>query len=1090
MYLNGTEVFRSNMPDGTIDYQTSASTNVFGSDETALYSATINPALLVAGTNVLAVEIHQSSSDSPDISFDLGLVGTHIVTPGVVSSLRLVSFPSPVQAGVAGNLTVTAVDGSGATVAGYRGTIHFTSSDTQATLPPDYTFTAADNGTHTFSANLKSAGSQSIIATDTATGTIAGAQSVTVQPNVASILRVAGFPTSIQAGMAGNFTVTALDEFGNTATSYQGTIHFTSSDSQATQPADYTFTAADNGSLTFSATLKTAGSQTLTAADFVTTSISGTQTIAVQPAAASALRVAGFSSPTQAGIAGTFTVTAIDAFGNTATGYLNTIYFTSSDSQAVLPANYTFTTADNDTHTFSAMLKTAGSQSLVATDTVTSTVAGSQTVTVQPAAASSARVSGFPSPIQAGVAGTFTVTILDAYGNVATGYRGTIHFSSNDGQAILPANYIFTAADSGTHTFSATLKTAGSQSLVATDTVTSTVAGSQTVTVQPAAASSARVSGFPSPIQAGVAGTFTVTILDAYGNVATGYRGTIRFSSNDGQAILPANYIFTSADSGVHTFSATLKTAGNQSLIATDADTSSIAGTQSVTVQPAAASSVRLSGFPSPVQAGVAGNFAATILDGYGNVATGYRGTIRFSSSDSQAILPTNYTFTAADNGAHSFSATLKTAGSRSLTATDTVSGSITGSQTITVQPATASTARVSGFPSLIQAGGAGNFTVTLLDVFGNTATGYRGTIRFSSSDSQAILPANYIFSSADSGVHTFSATLKTAGSKLITATDTITSSITGNQTITVQPAAASNARVSGFPSPIQAGVAGNFTVTILDAFGNTVTGYRGTIHFTSSDTQAVLPANYAFTAADGGVRTFSATLKTAGTKLITATDTVSSSITGSQTITVQPAAAKSARMSGFPSPIQAGVAGNFTVTLLDAYGNVATGYRGTIHFSSNDGQAILPANYIFTSADSGVHTFSATLKTAGSRSLAATDTVTSSITSSQSISVQAAAASSLRVAGFPSSVKAGSTKSFTVTVVDAYGNIATGYRGTIHFTSTDSRAVLPANYAFTAADNGVHTFSATLKTTGMQSLIATDTVTSSITGKQTITVT
>jgi len=48
----------------------------------------------------------------------------------------------------------------------------------------------------------------------------------------------------------------------------------------------------------------------------------------------------------------------------------------------------------------------------------------------------------------------------------------------------------------------------------------------------------------------------------------------------------------------------------------------------------------------------------------------------------------------------------------------------------------------------------------------------------------------------------------------------------------------------------------------------------------------------------------------------------------------------------------------------------------------------------------------------------------------------------------------------------------------------------LPANYTFTAADNGVHTFSATLKTTGLQSLFATDTVTSSITGKQTITVT
>ena len=79
--------------------------------------------------------------------------------------------------------------------------------------------------------------------------------------------------------------------------------------------------------------------------------------------------------------------------------------------------------------------------------------------------------------------------------------------------------------------------------------------------------------------------------------------------------------------------------------------------------------------------------------------------------------------------------------------------------------------------------------------------------------------------------------------------------------------------------------------------------------------------------------------------------------------------------MAGFPSPIQAGVAGNFTVTALDAFGNIATGYGGTIHFTSSDGQAVLPANYTFTAGDGGVHTFSATLKTAGSQSLIATDT-------------------------------------------------------------------------------------------------------------------
>src|SRR5262249_14666319 len=157
-------------------------------------------------------------------------------------------------------------------------------------------------------------------------------------------------------------------------------------------------------------------------------------------------------------------------------------------------------------------------------------------------------------------------------------------------------------------------------------------------------------------------------------------------------------------------------------------------------------------------------------------------------------------------------------------------------------------------------------------------------------------------------------------------------------------------------------------------------TGYTGTVHFTSSDPHATLPANYTFTSSDSGTRNFSATLKTVGTRSITATDTVTSSIKGSQSgITVQPAAASALRVNGFPSPPTAGPAHRVTVTALDAYGNVATSYTGTIHFTSSDSQAVLPANYTFTTSDAGVHTFTngVTLKTAGTRSITATDTVT-----------------------------------------------------------------------------------------------------------------
>jgi hypothetical protein len=80
-----------------------------------------------------------------------------------------------------------------------------------------------------------------------------------------------------------------------------------------------------------------------------------------------------------------------------------------------------------------------------------------------------------------GTAGTpvsVTLTVLDGYGNAATGYRGTVHFSSSDSLAVLPPDYHFTAAAKGRHTFMVTFRTQGSQSLMAVDTTIAGLKGS------------------------------------------------------------------------------------------------------------------------------------------------------------------------------------------------------------------------------------------------------------------------------------------------------------------------------------------------------------------------------------------------------------------------------------------------------------------------------------------------------------------------------------------------------------------------------------------------------------------------------------
>ena len=75
VYLNGAEVYRSNMPTGAVNSATLATNAITGAEETTLFqNAALDPARLVNGTNLIAVEIHQNSSNSTDISFELQLL--------------------------------------------------------------------------------------------------------------------------------------------------------------------------------------------------------------------------------------------------------------------------------------------------------------------------------------------------------------------------------------------------------------------------------------------------------------------------------------------------------------------------------------------------------------------------------------------------------------------------------------------------------------------------------------------------------------------------------------------------------------------------------------------------------------------------------------------------------------------------------------------------------------------------------------------------------------------------------------------------------------------------------------------------------
>jgi hypothetical protein len=90
------------------------------------------------------------------------------------------------------------------------------------------------------------------------------------------------------------------------------------------------------------------------------------------------------------------------------------------------------------------------------------------------------------------------------------------------------------------------------------------------------------------------------------------------------------------------------------------------------------------------------------------------------------------------------------------------------------------------------------------------------------------------------------------------------------------------------------------------------------------------------------------------------------------------------------PASVGAGDATSATLTAYDSNYNVATGYTGTVQFTSTDGSSTLPLNFTFTGADAGVHTFTNgfTLRTPGSHIVTVRDVAVATNTTSVGVSV------------------------------------------------------------------------------------------------------
>ena len=1001
------------------------------------------------------------------------------VTPAPIASL-VITAPSSVTAATPFSCVLSGVDPYMNLVSSYQGTVQLISTDAvglpSPTAPFAVNFAAGSAAQRTVSGlRLMTAGSQNLSAED-ANGILFGSSPIQVNPGAASALAL-GTPSSTVAGQAQSVTVTALDAGANVAPSFAGTITFSSTDVYATLPAAYVFIAGDHGQKSLPASLvyRTSGSQTLMASGAGLTT--GSAATSVAPASPVGLQLYGLAN-VLAGGNNQATLRAVDTYGNTAPAYAGTISWTSSDTAASLPSSTNFTAADAGSKTVSLRLYTAGLQSVTATDAANNFAATQANVVVKVQRSRFVVIS--PNSTTAGTTLTLGVAATDAFNNLDTNYTGTLHFISTDPNAALPQGTTIATSDHGQRNVPGIVltTTTSNANITVLDNTNNVIGTSGPIVVAPANATRLGVVT-TSSAPAGTPLTATLTAYDPYNNVSTGYTGTVAISTTNANAILPAPATFAANSNGILAVSNIylLSATNNTSLSAADTSNPNVAGSQAgIQVTPLAADHFVLTSLANGA-AGHTNALTVVVRDMYNNIAAGYRGTITFTSSDPGASLPTNYTFLAGDQGTHTFAGVaLVTVGTQSVTAQDTTNATIAGTQRgIVISGNSASHITLTGAASTV-AGQAQNVLITAVDAYGNVDPNFAGAVTFSTTDPNATLAASYTFSTADAGTRLLPVTYVAATIQTLTATGPAGIGSTQINTAVV-PANANAYVLAGIPNA-PAGQATSVTVRVIDAYNNTVPLYRGQAHFTSSDTHASLPTDYAFVAADNGIKAVGLTLVTAGTQWVRATDANSPNIFGQQS-GISVGVAQSHLQVSCNTNTTAGAPFAITVKAVDAYGNLNPNYAGTVHFTTGDPNASMPPDVIVTNANNGsISAANAILRVAtANRSIIASDTNVSSYTGAQSgILVAPANANAVVLTGL-GAVTAGVQTSATLTAYDAFNNVATGYTGTVSFSSTDGNATLAPTANFAASYAGIRTFTNafTLLHAGPQTITASD---------------
>jgi len=143
---------------------------------------------------------------------------------GPVSYLSIENINENIQTGESLNATVSAYDNNGDIVGDYTGTVRFSATDNNASLPNDYLFEAADQGSHTFSLglSLQTPGTHTLTVTDINNPDIFGEKEVAVSNRGTGQSTTSSNNTSNQSPAGINLYTPAPGTYSSSTISFSG----------------------------------------------------------------------------------------------------------------------------------------------------------------------------------------------------------------------------------------------------------------------------------------------------------------------------------------------------------------------------------------------------------------------------------------------------------------------------------------------------------------------------------------------------------------------------------------------------------------------------------------------------------------------------------------------------------------------------------------------------------------------------------------------------------------------------------------------------------------------------------------------------